>query len=114
MLHVLASLYRLILYAERKKIKTMELVGARSGQIIGPYMWRFIGIALLSMLLAILAGGLVYIYLNRHGIHVPNALPWMDIGWYTGITWLVLLVSIMLMSALIIHRFIGRTMDDLS
>jgi len=111
---LLASLYRLILYAERKKIKTMELVGATSRQIIGPYMWRFVGIALLSMLLAVLAGGLLYAYCYRHDILTLEHLPWTQVGVYTLATWAILLLFIMIMSAVIIRRFVGRTMEDLS
>jgi cell division transport system permease protein len=63
---------RLALYSKRFSIKTMQLVGARSGYIRKPFLWQSVGMGVLSGIIAMsLLMGLFY--------SVNNMIDWMEI-----------------------------------
>ena len=63
---------RLALYSKRFSIKTMQLVGARSGYIRRPFLWQSVGMGILSGIIAMaLLMGLFY--------SVNNMIDWIEI-----------------------------------
>ncbi len=110
---ILSGLFRLILFAERRKIKTMELVGATSSTIVWPFLVRFTSIGLVAMMLA--SAVLFLLAWRLIGLQQMRELLDMDLRAIALVilVWLVILVCILCISYWSITRFSSKEMEDL-
>lgn len=104
---------RLALYSKRFSIKTMQLVGARSGYIRRPFLWQSVGMGIVSGIIAMaLLMGLFYA--------LNNMVDWIEIP-MTIQMFLMLFASLILMGVIIslistwfaLNKYLRMQLDDL-
>ena len=111
---ILSGLFRLILYGERLKIKTMELVGATRWTIVKPFILRIILIALIAMLIAVL---LMFFCLSVYLSPLHQSISGRSLRTYGPIVlsiWSVILAAIVGLCLITIDRFTTKQLDDLA
>ena len=92
---LISSTIRIALYAQRDTIRTMQLVGAKSGFIAHPFLTHSIWYGLLGALIAILILAIATGIFNQSlgGMDLLNPI---HIYWYLGIALLIILTGIIL------------------
>ncbi len=101
---LLSGLFRLVLYAERKKIKTMELVGASPFRIASSFLLRFGFLVLGAMLLAgLLLFSLWSFYLSSKQ-QLMGLYHWQYSLWIVSV-WFLISFLLLLLSYRAIARF---------
>ena len=92
---LISSTIRIALYAQRDTIRTMQLVGAKSGFIARPFLTHSIWYGLLGALIAIviLANATGIFNQSLGGLDLLNSI---HLYWYLGIALLIILTGIVL------------------
>lgn len=92
---MISSTIRISLYAQRDTIRTMQLVGAKSGFIAHPFLTRSIWYGLLGALIAILVLAVSTGIFNQSlsGLDLLNTTHLL---WYAGIAVLIIAIGIVL------------------
>ena len=92
---MIRSTISIALFAQRETIRTMQLVGAKSGFIAHPFLFRSIWYGLLGALIAILvlaiATGIFNQSLGGLDLLSPTHMPW-----YAGIAVIIIILGIVL------------------
>ena len=92
---MIRSTISIALFAQRETIRTMQLVGAKSGFIAHPFLIRSIWYGLLGALIAILvltiATGIFNQSLGGLDLLSPTHMPW-----YAGIAVIIIILGIVL------------------
>jgi cell division transport system permease protein len=104
---------RLALYSKRFSIKTMQLVGATSKYIRGPFLWQAIGMGVVSGVIAMALLFVLFYALN-------NLIDSIEIS-YDIQTFLMLLVSLLTLGIIItlistwfaLNKYLRMKLDDL-
>jgi cell division transport system permease protein len=92
---LISSTIRIALYAQRETIRTMQLVGAKSGFIARPFIGRSIWFGLLGGLIAIAILAIAIGAVNQ-SFSGLNLLDPSHLFWYVGIAVVILLLGILL------------------
>ncbi len=92
---LISSTIRIALYAQRETIRTMQLVGAKSGFIARPFIGRSIWFGLLGGLIAIAILAIAIGAVNQ-SFSGLNLLDSSHLFWYVGIAVVILLLGILL------------------
>jgi len=92
---LISSTIRIALYAQRETIRTMQLVGAKSGFIARPFIGRSIWFGLLGGLIAIAILAIAIGDVNQ-SFSGLNLLDPSHLFWYVGIAVVILLLGILL------------------
>lgn len=92
---LISSTIRISLYAQRESIRTMQLVGAKSGFIARPFLARSVWYGLLGALIAIVVLAIATGIFNQSlsGLDLLNTT---HLFWYLGIAITIILVGIVL------------------
>ena len=92
---LISSTIRISLYAQRESIRTMQLVGAKSGFIARPFLARSVWYGLLGALIAIVVLAIATGIFNQSlsGLDLLNTT---HLYWYLGIALIIILVGIVL------------------
>ena len=92
---MISSTIRIALYAQRDTIRTMQLVGAKSGFIAHPFLARSLWYGLLGALIAILILAIATGIFNQSlsGLDLLNRT---HLYWYLGIAVLIIIIGIVL------------------
>ena len=92
---MISSTIRIALYAQRDTIRTMQLVGAKSGFIAHPFLARSLWYGLLGALIAILILAIATGIFNQSlaGLDLLNRT---HLYWYLGIAALIIIMGIVL------------------
>ena len=92
---LISSTIRIALYAQRDTIRTMQLVGAKSGFIARPFLTHSIWYGLLGALIAIVILAIATGIFNQSlgGLDLLNSI---HLYWYLGIALLIILTGIVL------------------
>ena len=92
---MISSTIRIALYAQRDTIRTMQLVGAKSGFIAHPFLARSVWYGLLGALIAILILAIATGIFNQSlsGLDLLNRT---HLYWYLGIAAVIIVVGIVL------------------
>ena len=92
---LISSTIRIALYAQRDTIRTMQLVGAKSGFIAHPFLARSLWYGLLGALIAILILAIATGIFNQSlaGLDLLNRT---HLYWYLGIAALIIIMGIVL------------------
>ena len=92
---LISSTIRISLYAQRESIRTMQLVGAKSGFIARPFLARSVWYGLLGALIAIVVLAIATGIFNQSlsGLDLLNTT---HLFWYLGIALTIILVGIVL------------------
>ena len=92
---LISSTIRISLYAQRESIRTMQLVGAKSGFIARPFLARSVWYGLLGALIAIVVLAIATGIFNQSlsGLDLLNTT---HLYWYLGIALTIILVGIVL------------------
>ena len=92
---MISSTIRIALYAQRDTIRTMQLVGAKSGFIAQPFLARSLWFGLLGGLIAILILAIATGIFNQslNGLDLLNRT---HMYWYLGIAALIIITGIVL------------------
>ena len=92
---LISSTIRIALYAQRDTIRTMQLVGAKSGFIARPFLTHSIWYGLLGALIAIVILAIATGIFNQSlgGLELLNSI---HLYWYLGIALLIILTGIVL------------------
>lgn len=92
---MISSTIRIALYAQRDTIRTMQLVGAKSGFIAHPFLARSLWYGLLGALIAILILAIATGIFNQSlaGLDLLNST---HLYWYLGIAVLIIITGIVL------------------
>ena len=92
---MISSTIRIALYAQRDTIRTMQLVGAKSGFIAHPFLARSLWYGLLGALIAILILAIATGIFNQSlaGLDLLNRT---HLYWYLGIAVLIIIMGIVL------------------
>ena len=92
---MISSTIHISLYAQRDTIRTMQLVGAKSGFIAHPFLARSLWYGLLGALIAILILAIATGIFNQslHGLDLLNRT---HLYWYLGIAVLIIIIGIVL------------------
>ena len=92
---LISSTIRISLYAQRESIRTMQLVGAKSGFIARPFLARSVWYGLLGALIAIVILAIATGIFNQSlsGLDLLNTT---HLYWYLGIALIIILVGIVL------------------
>jgi cell division transport system permease protein len=92
---MISSTIHISLYAQRDTIRTMQLVGAKSGFIAHPFLARSLWYGLLGALIAILILAIATGIFNQslHGLDLLNRT---HLYWYFGIAVLIIIIGIVL------------------
>ena len=92
---LISSTIRISLYAQRESIRTMQLVGAKSGFIARPFLARSVWYGLLGALIAIVVLVITTGIFNQSlsGLDLLNTT---HLYWYLGIALIIILVGIVL------------------
>ena len=92
---LISSTIRISLYAQRESIRTMQLVGAKSGFIARPFLARSVWYGLLGALIAIVVLAIATGIFNQSlsGLDLLNTT---HLFWYLGIALTLILVGIVL------------------
>ena len=92
---LISSTIRISLYAQRESIRTMQLVGAKSGFIARPFLARSVWFGLLGALIAIVVLAIATGIFNQSlsGLDLLNTT---HLFWYLGIALTIILVGIVL------------------
>ncbi len=107
---LISSTIRIALYAQRDTIRTMQLVGAKSGFIARPFVGRSIWFGLLGALITIVILTIALGALNQ-SFSGLDLLDQSHLYWYAGIAGAIILLGILLsyMSTLFaVHRYLRR------
>lgn len=92
---LISSTIRIALYAQRETIRTMQLVGAKSGFIARPFIGRSIWFGLLGGLIAIAILAIAIGAVNQ-SFSGLNLLDPSHLFWYVGIAVVILILGILL------------------
>jgi len=92
---LISSTIRIALYAQRDTIRTMQLVGAKSGFIARPFVGRCIWFGLLGGLISITILAIALGALNQSFAGL-NLLDKSHLYWYAGIAVVIILLGILL------------------
>lgn len=92
---LISSTIRIALYAQRETIRTMQLVGAKSGFIARPFIGRSIWFGLLGGLIAIAILAIAIGAVNQ-SFSGLNLLDPSHLFWYVGMAVVILLLGILL------------------
>ena len=92
---MISSTIRISLYAQRDTIRTMQLVGAKSGFIAHPFLVRSIWYGLLGAIIALLVLAIATGVFNQslHGLDLLNNTHML---WYAGIAVIIILLGMVL------------------
>ena len=92
---LISSTIRISLYAQRESIRTMQLVGAKSGFIARPFLARSVWYGLLGALIAIVVLAIATGIFNQSlsGLDLLNTT---HLYWYLGIALIIIIVGIVL------------------
>ena len=92
---LIRSTISIALYAQRETIKTMQLVGAKSGFIARPFLSRSIWYGLLGAIIACIVLAIATGVFNQslHGLDLLNNTHML---WYAGLAVVIILVGIIL------------------
>lgn len=92
---LIRSTISIALYAQRETIKTMQLVGAKSGFIARPFLARSIWYGLLGAIIACIVLAIATGVFNQslHGLDLLNNTHML---WYAGLAVVIILVGIIL------------------
>lgn len=92
---LISSTIRISLYAQRESIRTMQLVGAKSGFIARPFLARSVWYGLLGALIAIVVLAIATGIFNQslNGLDLLNTT---HLYWYLGIALTIIIVGIVL------------------
>ena len=92
---LISSTIRISLYAQRESIRTMQLVGAKSGFIARPFLARSVWYGLLGALIAIVVLAIATGIFNQSlsGLDLRNTT---HLYWYLGIALIIIIVGIVL------------------
>ena len=92
---MISSTIRISLYAQRDTIRTMQLVGAKSGFIAHPFLARSLWYGLLGALIAILILAIATGIFNQslQGLDLLNPT---HLYWYLGIAVIIIITGIVL------------------
>ncbi|MDG1331657.1 MAG: permease-like cell division protein FtsX [Crocinitomicaceae bacterium] len=104
---------RLALYSKRFSIKTMQLVGARSGYIRRPFLWQSIGMGLIS---AILGMSMVLLVIYAVNNLVDSVDVSMDIFHFLVLLGALLIIGIVISFVstwLALNKYLRMKLDDL-
>ncbi|MDR2843262.1 MAG: permease-like cell division protein FtsX [Candidatus Symbiothrix sp.] len=104
---------RLMMYAKRFTIHTMQLVGAKKGFIIQPFILSNI---MMGIVAAILADGLLYWLIIYLSDNVPNMSSLLDIEYLAIVFGTVLLLGVLLSIAatyFAVNKYIHSDIDEL-
>lgn len=92
---LISSTIRIALYAQRETIRTMQLVGAKSGFIARPFIGRSIWFGLLGGLISIVILAIAIGALNQSFTGL-DLLDQSHLIWYAGLAVIILLLGIFL------------------
>ena len=92
---MISSTIRIALYAQRDTIRTMQLVGAKSGFIAHPYLARSLWFGLLGALIAILILAIATGIFNQ-SLGGMDLLNNAHLYWYLGIAVVLIIMGIVL------------------
>ena len=92
---LISSTIRIALYAQRETIRTMQLVGAKSGFIARPFIGRSIWFGLLGGLISIVILTIAIGALNQSFAGL-DLLDQSHLIWYAGLAVIILLLGIFL------------------
>ncbi len=107
---LISSTIRIALYAQRDTIRTMQLVGAKSGFIARPFVGRSIWFGLLGAIITIVILAIAIGALNQ-SFSGLDLLDQSHLYWYAGIAVVIVILGIFLsyMSTLFaVHRYLRR------
>lgn len=92
---LIRSTISIALYAQRETIKTMQLVGAKSGFIARPFLSRSIWYGLLGAIIACIVLAIATGVFNQslHGLDLLNNTHML---WYAGLAVVIILIGIIL------------------
>ena len=92
---MIRSTISIALFAQRDTIRTMQLVGAKSGFIAHPFLVRSIWYGLLGAIIAILVLAIATGVFNQslHGLDLLNNIHML---WYAGIAVVIILLGVIL------------------
>lgn len=105
---LISSTIRIALYAQRDTIRTMQLVGAKSGFIARPFLGRSIWYGLLGALITIVVLTIAIGALNQ-SFDGLELLEGRHLLWYAGIAALIIILGVFLsyMATLFaVHRYL--------
>lgn len=106
---LIGSLVRIAIYARRDAIATMRLVGAKTGFIMRPFLWRSICYGAIGGLIAsVLTIVTLWVFGNEFALDVLSSGHW---PWYAAIAAILVVVGICitaLSTAIAVRRFIAR------
>ncbi len=92
---MISSTIRIALYAQRDTIRTMQLVGAKSGFIAHPFLARSLWYGLLGALIAILILTIATGIFNQ-SLNGLDLLNHVHLSWYVGIAAVIIIMGIVL------------------
>jgi len=92
---LISSTIRIALYAQRDTIRTMQLVGAKSGFIARPFVGRSIWFGLLGAIITIVILAIAIGALNQSFAGL-NLLDSLHLYWYAGIAVVIIILGIVL------------------
>ena len=106
---LIGSLIRIAIYGQRETIRTMRMVGANTGFIMRPFLWRSIAYGALGGLFAsVLTIITLWVFGNEFTLNLIAAEHWM---WYGLISATLVLAGIIiayLSTAVTVRRYIAR------
>ena len=108
---LISSTIRIALYAQRETIRTIQLVGAKSGFIARPFVCRSIWFGLLGALITIIILAIAIGALNQSFAGL-DLLDQSHLLWYAGIGVIIIILGIFLsyMSTVFaVHRYLRKS-----
>jgi len=104
---------RLALYSKRFSIKTMQLVGAKSGYIRKPFMWQSVGMGLISGVFGMSLVLVLFYALNNLIDSVDIPLHILDFSILLGALLIIGVVISFVSTWLALNKYLRMKLDDL-
>ena len=106
---LISSLVRIAIYARRDTIATMRLVGAKTGFIMRPFLWRSVGYgAIGGLIAAVLTVVTLWVFGNEFALDLLDPQHWL---WYAAIAATLVVVGVCITAiatAISVRRYISR------